>query len=153
MDGFSYDENNDSGVGFEQERKFLVNCIEDVEKKPIRITRLLFRFDPLTETKNFHKFIDDRPQWVLLIKLTNNYMIAGYSNLALLPGLVNQGPGFLASLTNAVCLFRDERIKESKLVVYDSYFIIFGSSEIRLKLSERKVVSNLGAAHHSFRTK
>ena len=107
MDGFSYDENNDSGVGFEQERKFLVKCIEDVEKRSIRITRLLFRFDPLTETKNFHKFIDGRPQWVLLIKLTNNYMIAGYSNLALLPGLVNQGPGFLASLTNRVCLFRD----------------------------------------------
>ena len=37
-------------------------------------------------------------------------------------------------------------------MVYDSYFIIFGFSEIRLKLNERKVGSNLGAARHSFRT-
>ena len=49
---------------------------------------------------NFHEFVDNHEYYVLVVRLTNNKLIAGYSEEPLIKGQANRGMGFISSLTN-----------------------------------------------------
>ena len=113
-------------------------------------TRLLYHYDSLN-LNNFHDYIDEHPHLVVVIKLTNGMILCGYSTEPFIKGQINYGSGFIASLTNECLYFMDDR-KNNKLTTYDPFFIIFGNSEIRLKIPETKVYSNLGIVNRCFQT-
>lgn len=49
-------------------------------------------------------------------------------------GPVNRGKGFLASVTNRKVFELDRSNIQSKLTIYDNYFILFGNSELKIKI-------------------
>lgn len=55
---------------------------------------------PRMKNFNFHEFIDNKRNYLVLVKLTNNWTIAAFSEEPLIKGgPVNRGNGFLASIT------------------------------------------------------
>jgi hypothetical protein len=41
-------------------------------------TMLIYRFDPLSK-ENIHKYIDEKPHLVVIVKMINGYFVAGYA--------------------------------------------------------------------------
>ncbi len=39
---------------------------------------LIYRFDPLSK-ENIHKYIDEKPHLVVIVKMINGYFVAGYA--------------------------------------------------------------------------
>lgn len=88
----------------------MVKVIEENTLKKIAKTKLLYRYDPQNPT-NFHGYIDNNPNIVLLLKLKpNNYLIAGFTEWGLKEGEINKGPGFLSSLTNKCSFYIDPQL-------------------------------------------
>lgn len=46
----------------------------------------------------------------------------------------------------------DRQNPQSKLTFYDNYFILFGNSELKIKINDLKIDSNLGIVHRYFKT-
>ena len=125
LDGFSWGMEPDRDP-FDKERAFLINFIQKLESKPIRVTRLLLRYDRHVEVKDFHQFIDCQPHWAIIMKLSNSSIVAGYSRGPLRPGVDNREAGFLSSLSNEQCFYFDGD-NHPKLTSYYKPFLAFGS--------------------------
>jgi hypothetical protein len=54
--------------------------------------------------------------------------IAAYSKAALHIGIVNKGPGFLASLTNKESFFLKKTEQAKLLTVFNDFYLKFGNS-------------------------
>ena len=91
----------------------------------IKDTRLIHRYDPLSST-NIHRYIDNRENLVLIIKLINGYCIAGYYEGVFKPKTLANKQGLIISLTNQKVYVPNERNK--KATVYDDFFVIWGNS-------------------------
>lgn len=128
------------------EKEWLLSQVREQNGGGSRMsTRLLFRFDPLNST-NFHRYIDQKENLLLVVELQNGYKIGGYCRGALERGKPNMsGKGFLFSLSPNVSYLPKKEVRDKQaLVTYDDYFLIFGTSELRIKSQELKLFSNFG---------
>jgi hypothetical protein len=90
----------------------------------------LYKYDTIN-LENFHKYIDEKKNFVLLIKLVNNKLIACYSEGALEKNKNLDKDGLLISLSNREVFTLDPGCKA---INYDENFLIFGNSELRLRV-------------------
>ena len=63
------------------EKRFLIEIIENNTKKILK-TKFLYSFPTLSKL-NFHELVDGKDHYVLLVRLVNNMVLAGYSEQAL----------------------------------------------------------------------
>lgn len=63
------------------------------------MTKIIFKFDPLSKL-NFHLYVDNHPNIVLLIKTKNQSLIAAFSEDPFCPTAAAGRGGLIASLTN-----------------------------------------------------
>ena len=124
----------------------LIAEVEKVKQQRITRTELLYRGDPLNPT-SFHKYIDGVEDIVLVVRTEKGFVFASYSEAAVGPGRVADRGGVLLSLSNRL-VFPLWAGKRS--VTFDSFFLIFGNSEVRLKHGEWKVFCNFGIANGFF---
>jgi hypothetical protein len=122
-------------------QEFLVRNIEERIGASIVGTRLLCRWDPLNKV-NFHKYIDDQEQIVVVVRLLNGYALAAWTELPFRPKGSGDGDGLIISLSNRK-VFEPVQAR-SRAIVYDDFYLIFGNSELRLKTQDDKVFSNFG---------
>ena len=130
------------------EKKFLIDEIGKYNEKNVCKTKRLYQYDPLNKT-SFHKYIDGKPNIVLLIKLKNDMVLGGYSESPFLLKTSNNNKvvnsnGFIFSVSNTESF---PIIKGKQAITYDNCFIIFGNNELRIKQEENnKFFSNFGIA-------
>ena len=117
--------------------------IEKYTKRRVVMTELLYRMDPLNKT-NCHKYIDGHDHLCVLIRLKNGRLIAGYSVGALSEKEPAMKGGIILSLTEKKCF---QTVAGKRSLSYDSFFLIFGNSELRLKHGEDKFFTNFGIAN------
>jgi hypothetical protein len=108
---------------------------------------MFHRHDPRNQN-NFHHYIDGKDNYAVLIKLSNNVVIGGYSSQGLEKGRLGNR-GFLFSLTLNRS-FPVRKNTKSSVQPYDDYFFIFGNSEMRIKPTEMKLFSNFGVQNSTF---
>ena len=53
-------------------------------------------------------------------------------------------PGFIFSFTEKQQYHLAEKYKSKPICAYDDFFLIFGNSDLRVKMGEKKVYSNFG---------
>lgn len=127
--------------GEDEHKLFLKSSIEELMGFRIADTRLVYRFDPENKV-NLHRYIDEKEQLVVVLKLSSFKYIAAYAEGFFKPKTPSRGEGMLVSLSNRECYYLSE--KSRKATVYDDYFLIFGNSEVRIKTQEKKLFSNFG---------
>lgn len=66
-------------------------------------------------------------------------------------GQTNTGNGFLCSITNET-VFHLKKQPKVRLTQYNEHFMIFGNAELRMKLGEDYVESNIGISNKFFDT-
>jgi hypothetical protein len=124
-------------------------------EKPIAKAKLLYKLD-LTDARNLHKHIDDKPNLLVIIKLKNGRLVAGFSESAIYQGVQSHGTrGVIMCLTNQKAYFpktTDDQgnPKAHQVVAYDDYYYILGNSEIRLRSNEKKLFANFGIGNAYF---
>jgi hypothetical protein len=116
----------------------------------MRKTRLLYRLDPLNKT-NFHSYIDNHPNFLLVVQLANNFLFAAFSQGPLIPKTASDKDGVILSLTNRLVFEPAE--KNRRVVTYDEFYLIVGNSEIRIRTQETTVFSNFGISNGYFRAR
>lgn len=94
-------------------------------QKQIRKTDLLYRYDPLNKV-GVHKYIDNFPNFVMLLKLQNGWICGGFSEGSLIPKAVSDKNGLIFSLSAQQNF--ELKTKNKKAICYDDFFIIFGNS-------------------------
>ena len=95
----------------------------------IKSTKPLYRFDPLNKT-NCHEYIDNHSHLLAVARLTNGRLIAAYSEDPISSKEMATGGGLILSLSEEK-LFK--LIPGKRSVTNDTYFVLFGNSEFRLK--------------------
>ncbi len=108
---------------------------------------MFHRHDPRNQI-NFHHYIDGKDNYAVLIKLSNNVVIGGYSSQGLEKGRLGNR-GFLFSLTLNRS-FPVRKNTKSSVQPYDDYFYIFGNSDLMIKPTEMKLFSNFGGKNSTF---
>jgi hypothetical protein len=73
-----------------------------------------------------HRYIDEKEQLVVVIRLSNYHYMAAYTEGLFKPKTPSDKEGMLVSLTNKKCYYLAERNRRA--TVYDDYFLIFGNS-------------------------
>ena len=134
--------------------------VEEVEPKKVEEvlptkkivgTKCIYRYDPLNTT-SFHKYIDEIPNIVILVKTKTkddkDWYIGSYSASPLSSKNAAGSVGILVSPTLV-----SEIISGKRSITHDNYFLIFGNSEIRIKQGENKVFSNFAIANGFFNPK
>lgn len=142
---------SDSSIAQAQNQKkwLLQKVCETIGGRSFK-TRLIYKFDSLNKT-NFHRYIDDRPNIMLLVKLENGYKIGSFCKTPIEKSKVEKHKdGFLFSLTLQEKY--QPKTANQALVSYDDYFLIFGNAQIRIKTLQSKVYSNFGATAGMFAT-
>lgn len=91
--------------------------------------------------------MDDVPDIVVLVKTVSGFYLAGYSESPVTSKAPASKGGLLVALNNRKAF---PLLANKKSVTYDSFFLIIGNSEIRLKNQEWKVFSNFGIANSFF---
>jgi hypothetical protein len=81
------------------QKKFLKNSIEELTRLKISQTKLLYHWDPLNKT-NFHRYIDDHPNLLLIAKTVNGYTFAGFSESSIRSDGIASDQGIIVSLTS-----------------------------------------------------
>ena len=112
----------------------------------------MYRYDPLNKI-NFHNYIDNKTDLLLVLKLVNGSILGGYSyeevNILRVPG-----KGFIYSLTNQFILnVTNKNSRQAKVITPDDLNLIFGNSELRIKVNGEIVFSNLGVLNAYFNDK
>lgn len=115
-------------------------------RKNIRKTKLLFKQDPYNNT-NVHKYIDEQPNILIIVRTETDRFIAGYSTDPCSVKASAIGPSILMSLTNKKCF---KLLPEKKAFSYDKYNLCFGNSEIKLKTESTTVFSNFAINNSYF---
>ena len=90
---------------------------------------MIYRYDKLNKI-NFHQYIDNISNILLILKTVDGLFIAGYSE-GPFHKKTSDKDGIIFSLTNRKIFTLVERNKRA--ITYDEYYLIFGNSEIRLK--------------------
>ena len=120
--------------------------IKRIKKLPIKKTKLIFKLDKLSPA-NPHEFIDNIPNIVLLIELTNKKVLAAFTQTAFSKddGLHSQNTSTIArsrlgsnksliiDLTNKVCFLNNN---PNETIIYDEYAIVWGKDELLIKVDE-----------------
>ncbi len=93
----------------------------------------------------------------------NNILFAGYYSGKYVEKLIMDEEGLLVSLTNYKYYALNNRqnnpkkdIRDNKIMhgmIFDTFFLIFGNSEIRIRQGERKIYSNFGLNNSYFMSK
>lgn len=122
------------------EKMFMKQSIEEYTSHDVLMTELLYRFDPLNKV-NFHHYFDKHEHICLVVRLKNGRIVSGYSADAFASNGRAMAGGLIFSLTESK-VFRV--IPGKKAVVWDDYYMIFGSSDLRLKTGELRLFSNFG---------
>ena len=125
----------------EQNRNFLQNTIENHVRQTIRKTSLLYRMDSLNKN-NIHRYVDNHPNLMLLLKLENGWICGGYSESSFYPKMISDKDGIIFSVSAQECF--QLKTQNKRAITYDDFFIIFGNSELRVKTQEGKLFSNFG---------
>lgn len=91
------------GDVLEGEEDYKVFAIDMIEKrmggKKIIGTRLIYRYDTLNRV-NFHKYIDNHDQLVVLIKLENGNVLGAWCEGSFSPQMNSDKDGIIFSFTN-----------------------------------------------------
>lgn len=122
--------------------------LQKLQKSPIIRTRLLYKFDTKNKT-NFHEYIDNQYNLLLIAKTVDDAYIVGYYSGKYCESIMTD-PGLLISLhNNEVFQLNTPESNPGKQTTYkamqyDKYYAIFGNAEIRIKTGENKVFSNFG---------
>lgn len=123
--------------------------LERQTRAKIARTKLIYRYD-LFNKNNIHEYIDQREQLVVIVRLVNGFTFGAWTEGSFRSKEVSKRDGLIFSVTNRKVF---ELLKSNcKAITYDDYFVIFGSSELRLKTQDTKVFSNFGinnAYYHS----
>ena len=112
--------------------------MEKFTKQNVMGSSLLYRMDLLNPT-NFHKYIDNHPNLLIVVKLKNEFMLAVFHEDAISNKMISNQKGLIFSLTNRRC-FRNTK----RAVTYDLAHLIIGNSEIRIMNGKDKIFSNFG---------
>lgn len=99
-------------------------------KRKIKGSKLIYKYDALNKV-NFHKYIDNKSQIVVIVKLKNGKIVGAWSEGSFQPKMVSDKDGLIFSLTHRKAFEPIERNRRA--IAYDDYFLIFGNSELRLK--------------------
>jgi hypothetical protein len=111
---------------------------------------VIYQPDPHNRT-NFHLYIDNHADIVLIVKTATGQLIAGYSEDPVTSNaIVPRNNGLLLSLTNQHVFYLHEGRRS---VTYDDYYLIFGNSELRIKSQEQRIFSNFSIANAYFNPK
>ena len=113
--------------------------LQKFRKNIIQKTKLLYRWDKFNEV-NIHKYIDNRPNIILLIKTDQKACLGAYSQSGFKEKVLSNQPGLLVSLNNQQ-IFKNTK----KAVIYDEHEVIFGNYDLRVKAGDHKVSSNFGS--------
>ena len=111
---------------------------------------MLYKYDPIN-TINFHQYFDGKENIVLVVKTSNGQFIAGFSEDSFKEGKHPQKDGLIISMTNKTTFTLREVNKNA--TIYDKLFIIFGNSEIRIRVLEAKVFSNFNIVNSFYNPK
>ena len=101
---------------------------------------MVYHLDLLNKT-DFHKYIDNKPHLLIIIKLPTHF-IAAYTEDAFIPKTQSSKDGMLINITSKKVYYLN--IANKKAITYDEFYLIFGNSEIRIKAQENKIFSNFG---------
>ena len=101
-------------------------------------TNLVFTYDPRNKT-SFHEYLDNKSNLLCVIRAVNGtYLAAYYSGVYKEKTIMNE-PSLLISLKDKE-VFKLNAPKEKFIprgMINDQFYIIFGNSEIRLRISDR----------------
>ena len=114
------------------DKKWLIEVIEDRTHRPIKRSRLLYRYDELNKV-NFHQYFDNHPHIVLLIRTENEKIIGAYCKEAFKVGQHSTEDGIIFSCTEKIFFGPNLKNKSYKANTYDEYYIMFGNSELRIR--------------------
>ncbi len=128
----------------EDYKEYIVSVIEKRLNRKIASTRLVYRYDTLNKT-NFHKYIDNQEQLVIIIKLLNGFMLAAWTEGSFTPKMSSKKDGLIFSLTNRKVF--DLMVPNTRAISYDDFYLIFGNSEVRIKHQDNKVFSNFAVGN------
>lgn len=84
----------------------------------------------------------------MIIRLSNGFYAAAYSEAPFVSRSVSSGDALLISITNQKVFYLVEQNRRG--IIYDDYYIIFGNSELRLRSQENRVFSNFGISNGYF---
>jgi hypothetical protein len=76
---------------------------------------------------NFHSFADSISNYVVILKLPNDNILAAYSQNPLIENTHNNGPGFFGNLSNGKIAYVETGRNGSRTTMYDPFYIIFGN--------------------------
>lgn len=100
----------------------MIKILEKATKTHLVGGRVLYRMDLLNQT-NFHRYFDNHPNLLVVIKLMNGFMLAVFHEDAIFVKMNSKNMGIIFSLTN-FCCFRN--IKTA--VSYDFAHLLYGNS-------------------------
>jgi hypothetical protein len=112
-------------------------------------TSLLYRLDPLNTT-SFHKYIDKVPDIVLVVRTEKGLFLGAYTESAFHPELTADKQGIIMSISQQKVF---PVLEGKRPITYDSFYLIIGNSEIRLKQGEQKVFCNFGINNGHYNSK
>jgi len=89
----------------------------------VAATKLLYRFDELNKI-NFHKYLDEHPNILTIVKLANGRIVAAFSDQPFYPG--NKGnDAIIMSLQDQECYYVRPGMRA---ITYDDFYLIYGNS-------------------------
>lgn len=120
-------------------------------EKTVAKTNLVFTYDPRNKT-SFHEYIDNKSNLLCVVKSEKGVFMATYYSGAYKENTIMNEPALLISLKDKE-LFKLNAPREKLIprgMVNDKFYIIFGNSELRLKLSDREIYSNFSVNNAYF---
>lgn len=131
----------------------LIQIIQKNTQKRVNATKLIFHSD-IMSNKNPHKYIDNRPNYLVLIQLPYRNLIGAFSEAPLTENNCNKkGNGFVFVLNDDKIYKIEYKVNGATFMEYNPFYLIFGNSELRLHLNKNEVYSNFGIAQGYFRPK
>lgn len=128
----------------------MLDEIKKIKKLPIKKTKILFKLDKLHPT-NPHENIDNIPNIVLLIELTNKKILAAFTQTAfnkedssiigdkslISRSRYGSNKSLIVDLTNKVSL---SNTKSTETIIYDENAIVWGKDELIIKNDEPTIL-------------
>jgi hypothetical protein len=75
---------------------------------------------------NFHRYIDNIPNIVVLIKTVTGWVVSGYSEGSFYPKMNSTKNGLIISITGRE--YFGLKIANKRAIAFDDFFLIFGNS-------------------------
>jgi len=123
-----------------QAKQFLRRSIEEYMNRTIEYTRKVYKYDTLNKI-SFHSYVDGVPFLCTVIRTVNDDLLAAFSVDPLRSNVVIGSQGLLVSMTNST-VYRCQQGRRS--MTYDDFFLIYGNSEMRIRMGDNKLFSNFG---------